>query len=167
MARKISSKSDKPRRSGYVSKRSKIYKSEAKSKPRTKPVKVVSIYKPDLTMETVSRRQIRYIIFRIQKGTVGTMDRDLRAVAEDVERAILKQLAKRGENWKGFTFTWDLDPKDTNPPTIVGPSKRDWVARGGGFEYKPSGLTERQWADLVLAQGMKVARRPAAFTKQE
>lgn len=164
MSKKSSSKSGK----GKASSQRKSLLSKAKVESKyVPPKKVVHIYKPDVTMETITRRQMRYIMFRIKSGQVDAMDKDLKAVAGKLEKVLSKGMDSKNLNWGGFTFIWDLDP--VSPPKIIADNSREaWLEAGGTFEGNPGNLTEKEWATIVVAQNIrKFPRMPAGFTKQE
>lgn len=165
MAKKTSSKSASAKRkssSSIYRRKSLLPKIKSESKK-----KIVHIYKPDVTMETITRRQMRYIMFRIKSGQVDAMDKDLKAVAGKLEKVLSKGMDSKNLNWGGFTFIWDLDP--VSPPKIIADNSREaWLEAGGTFEGNPGNLTEKEWATIVVAQNIrKFPRMPAGFTKQE
>jgi len=119
---------------------------------------------PVVSLAGVRRRTIRYILFRIKRGTSETMDSDLRALVPTIEEYFRPLLAADGLNWDGFTFDWDLSPNE--PFDVIGPSMRQWVQSGGWFEGRPGEMTEAEWAQSVLHNGTAARRKPTAFTHQ-
>ncbi len=118
----------------------------------------------------IARRRIRYIMFRIKRDTIDTLDRDLRVHVGAIKNHFNKILEEAGLSWSGFTFSWDVSP--SNPYEIVRNDLRDWVAQGGSFIGRPEGMTSEAWAIHVLRRMLQnqetppVPLDPPAFTKQ-
>lgn len=129
----------------------------------TKPSKL-------MTLPNLGRRRIRYILFRIKRGTTDTMDRDLRMHASAIKAHFDKELRRESMSWAGFTFVWDISP--SNPYKIIRRDVYVWAKEGGSFEGRPPGMDRAQWAKHVLAtllqnnQSALVPFEPTAFTQQ-
>lgn len=105
--------------------------------------------KPKIVLpEHLERRKIRYIMFRIKRGSEDTLDKNLRRYAEVIKAHFDALLEPEGLTWGGFTFSWDVSP--TDPYKIIKKDLRVWVAEGGSFLGRPPGMTRKQWADHVL-----------------
>lgn len=113
----------------------------------------------------MERRWLRYILFRLKRSMVHTMDRDLRELVPAIQAYFERELDRKGLTWAGFTFKWDVGPKDVF--AIISPSPHEWVLLGGEFEGKPGQMTEAEWAKHVVAEGIAARRKPPAFTRQE
>lgn len=112
------------------------------------------------------RRDVRYLLFRIKRGTVHTVDFDLRQHAETVEKVVLDQLEKKGLVLRDFTFAWDISP--TNPFRLIGKTIEEWLVEGGSFEEVPDGVDPRSFLLRVDPENVPFLRRqPPAFTGQE
>lgn len=123
-----------------------------------------------LVLPNLSRRKVRYILFRIVRGTVDTMDRDLREHADVLQRHFDSALEDKGFIWADFTFGWDVSPND--PFKVIERDLRLWVKEGGSFIGRPPGLGRAAWANHVVAQLLQNAQTPPlpldppGFTKQ-
>lgn len=69
----------------------------------------------------LSRYQVRNTLFRLRDNRVED-----KILAETIWTAISSQL-KPGENLKGFTFDWDVDPK--NPLVVLRRSEWDSIKK--------------------------------------
>lgn len=143
-----------------MTKKKSTYKKKAKAK---EPEIVVPRHLP--------RRTVRYIMFRIKRNQVDTMDRDLRVHADAIKALFDKGLEKEeGLSWAGFTFSWDVAP--TDPFKIIKKDLRVWVMEGGSFLGRPPGMSRKDWANHVLRsmlQNFETAPQPLdppAFTSQ-
>ncbi len=131
----------------------------------TKRKKKASLVLPDL-----QRRKVRYIMFRIVRDQVDTLDRDDRQHVEVIKKHFDAELEKEGYVWRGFTFKWDVSP--VNPYKIVERDLRVWVKEGGSFEGRPPGMSRGAWGNHVLSQLMQnfetppLPTEPPGFTKQ-
>jgi len=83
----------------------------------------------------VSRRQLRYRLFRIRDGS-EEHDQGLKAWFE--------LQFKPGMTWKRFTFEWDVAPKE--PLKLI--TKWEWTKYGGRFDEvgrcAPPAFTEQE-----------------------
>jgi hypothetical protein len=114
----------------------------------------------------LDRRAVRYLLFRIKRGMVETVDFDLRQHAGAIEEAILKQLKKKSLVISGFTFTWDVSA--TNPYKVIEKTIEEWLNEGGSFEDVPDGVDPRSFLLKVDPESVPFLRRqPPAFTGQE
>lgn len=116
------------------------------------------------------RRDVRYIMFRIKRDAVETMDRDLRMHAAVIKAHFDDLLEKERFNWGGFTFSWDVSPSD--PFKIIKKDLRVWVKEGGSFLGRPPGMEKADWATHVLSSMLQNWETPPqpldppAFTSQ-
>jgi len=95
----------------------------------------------------LERRKVRYIMFRIKRDVVETMDRDLRECADVIKAHFDKELAGMGLSWAGFTFSWDVSPVD--PFKVIKRDLRSWVQEGGSFLGRPPGMGRAEWSQHV------------------
>jgi hypothetical protein len=113
---------------------------------------------------------VRYIMFRIKRDVVETMDRDLRECAPVIKAHFDKVMVEAGVNWGGFTFSWDVSP--TDPFKIIKSDLRLWVQEGGSFLGRPPGMSREQWATHVTRSMLQnwetppLPLDPPAFTHQ-
>jgi len=120
--------------------------------------------------KNLQRRKVRYIMFRIKRDAIGTMDRDLRLHADSIKAHFEKEMEKVGFTWGGFTFSWDVSPSD--PYKIIKKDLRVWVAEGGSFLGRPPGMDKKAWAEHVLRSMLQNWETPPqpldppAFTNQ-
>ncbi|MCK5547828.1 MAG: hypothetical protein KAI64_02355 [Thermoplasmata archaeon] len=120
--------------------------------------------------KNLRRRDVRYIMFRIKRDVVDTMDRDLRIHAGAIKAHFDKEMEKEGLLWGGFTFSWDVSPSD--PYKIIKKDLRVWVAEGGSFLGRPPGMDKAAWAKHVLGSMLQNWHTPPqpldppAFTSQ-
>lgn len=120
--------------------------------------------------KNLQRRKVRYIMFRIKRGVVDTMDRDLRLHADSIKAHFDKEMEKEGLTWGGLTFSWDVSPSD--PYKIIKKDLRVWVSEGGSFLGRPPGMDKKAWAEHVLRSMLQNWETPPqpldppAFTNQ-
>lgn len=129
------------------------------------------VTEPQIVLPNLERRKVRYIMFRIKRDQVDTMDRDLREHAEVIKKHFDAELKEKGYVWSGFTFNWDVSP--VNPYKIINRDLRLWVSEGGSFIGRPPGMGREAWGRHVLSQLMEnfetapLPTDPPGFTKQE
>lgn len=117
-------------------------------------------------LPSLRRRDVRYLLFRIKRGALPTVDFNLRQHAKIVEKTISNQLKEKGLVWRGFTFKWDVSP--TNPYKVIGKTIQEWLTEGGSFEEVPDGVDPRSFLLRVDPENVPLLRRqPPAFTGQE
>lgn len=123
-----------------------------------------------LVLPNLERRTIRYIMFRIKRDAVDTLDFDLRRYAGVLKEHFDAELQEAGLTWGTFTFGWDVSPSD--PYKVIPKDVRVWVQEGGSFEGRPPGMDQASWAKHVLATLLVNQKRPLvpfdppAFTGQ-
>ncbi len=81
----------------------------------------------------LSRRKIRYRIFRIRENKDEIKDDDF--------KAFIQSQFKKGHNWNNFTFDWDVGVND--PLKVI--SRDMWFDEGGAIDKDgnliPAGFT--------------------------
>lgn len=112
----------------------------------------------------LSRRRLRYILFRCREDKEWTMDGDLRVLAPAIRAYFDYQLDRLQLSWASFTFEWDVSADDVFE--IISPDIQEWADNGGQFEGKPGELSDEAWVKLVIENGIAARRRPPAFTHQ-
>jgi hypothetical protein len=126
---------------------------------------------PEIFLPQLNRRFVRYILFRIKRDAVNTMDRDLRKHADAIRDYFQNELQRHGYTWSGFTFTWDVAAND--PYHIIPKDLRVWVANGGSYLGRPPGMSREDWAQHVMRSMLKnfqsppLPLEPPAFTSQK
>lgn len=126
--------------------------------------------KAPLVLPDLARRKVRYIMFRIVRDQVDTLDRDDRQHVEVIKEHFDAELLKEGLVWTKFTFDWDVSPVD--PYKIIKRDLRVWVSNGGSFIGRPPGMSREAWGKHVLSQLMQnfetspLPTDPPGFTNQ-
>jgi hypothetical protein len=143
----------------------------AKKKSTSKRTYTRKKKEPEYVLPTnLRRRDVRYIMFRIKRDVIETLDRDLRVHAEAIKAHFEEEMEKEGVSWGGFTFSWDVSP--TNFFKIIKRDLRVWVEEGGSFLGRPPGMDSKAWAEHVLRsmlQNWETSPQPLdppAFTNQ-
>jgi len=127
-------------------------------------------YRSRLTLPNWPRRKVRYVLFRIVRGTVETLDREYREFVPTIQQHFERAVSEQHFSMSDFTFRWDVSPRD--PYRVIERDLRLWVREGGSFIGRPPGMTQEAWGRHVLSTMLQNTETPPlppdppGFTKQ-